>query len=169
MKNLKKFVALFLAGAMALLMLTACGGSGAGETDAQKTEKVFNTVSGGKQAAATASRNDPTLQKVAEGHLDEDLKTSIDFFGAKLFGKVHVEGKQEQYLTITVTAKYQYGPFLKAFLDAVQNESGGEFKDTGVNIKGDSSWTKLGVVVKTNGSRSYMAVAFQIKNPKYGK
>ena len=80
-----------------------------------------------------------------------------------------MEGEQERYLTITVTAKYQYGPFLKAFLDAVQTEICREFKDTGVNIKGDSSWTKLGVVVKTNGSRSYMAVAFQIKNPKYGK
>ena len=168
MKNLKKFVALFLAGALAVLMLTACGGSGAGETDAQKTEKVFNTVSGGKQAA-TRLTNDQDLQKVAEKHLDEDLKASIDLFGAQLFGKVHVEGKQEQYLTITVTAKYQYGPFLKAFLDAVQTEIGREFEDTGVNIKGDSSWTKLGVVVKTNGSRSYMAVAFQIKNPKYGK
>ena len=166
MKNLKKFVALFLAGALAVLMLTACGGSGAGETDAQKTQKVFNTVSGGKQAA-TVSVNDKDLQKVAEKHLDEDLKASIDFFGAQLFGKVHVEGKQQQYLTITVTAKYQYGPFLKAFLDAVQSEIGREFKDTGVNIKGDSSWTKLGVVVKTNGSRSYMAVAFQIKNPNY--
>ena len=168
MKNLKKFVALFLAGALAVLILTACGGSGAGETDAQKTQKVFNTVSGGKQAA-TVSVNDQDLQKVAEKHLDEDLKASIDFFGAQLFGKVHVEGKQQQYLTITVTAKYQYGPFLKAFLDAVQSEIGREFKDTGVNIKGDSSWTKLGVVVKTNGSRSYMAVAFQIKNPNYGK
>lgn len=168
MKNLKKFVALFLAGALALLMLTACGGSGAGETDAQKTQKVFNTVSGGKQAA-TVSVNDPALQKVAEDHLNEDLKTSIDFFGAQLFGKVHVEGKDQQYLTITVTAKYQYGPFLKAFLDAVQSEIGREFKDTGVNIKGDSSWVKLGVVVKTDGSRSYMAVAFKILNPKYGK
>ena len=168
MKNLKKFVALFLAGALAVLMLTACGGSGAGETDAQKTEKVFNTVSGGKQAA-TMLTNDQDLQKVAEKHLDEDMKASINFFGAELFGKVHVEGKQEQYLTITVTAKYQYGPFLKAFLDAVQSEIGREFKDTGVNIKGDSSWVKLGVVVKTDGSRSYMAVAFKILNPKYGK
>ena len=169
MKNLKKFVALFLAGAMALLMLTACGGSGAGETDAQKTEKVFNRLAGGNQAAATVSNNDPALQKVAEGHLDEDMKASINFFGAELFVKVRVEGRQEQYLTVTVTAKYQYGPLLKAFLDAVQTEIGREFEDTGVNIKGDSSWTKLGVVVKTNGSRSYMAVAFQILNPKYGK
>lgn len=169
MKNLKKFVALFLAGAMALLMLTACGGSGAGETDAQKTEKVFNRLAGGNQAAATVSNNDPTLQKVAEGHLDEDLKTSIDLFGAQLFGKVHVEGEDQQYLTVIVTAKYQYSPLLKAFLDAVQTEIGREFKDTGVNIKGNSSWVKLGVVVKTNGSRSYMAVAFQILNPKYVK
>ena len=84
MKNLKKFVALFLAGALALLMLTACGGSGAGETDAQKTQKVFNTVSGGKQAA-TVSVNDPALQKVAEERLDEDIKASINFFGAELY------------------------------------------------------------------------------------
>ena len=169
MKNLKKFVALFLAGAMALLMLTACGGSGAGETDAQKTEKVFNRLAGGNQAAATVSNNDPALQKVAAAHLDEDLDASIDFFGAKLFGKVHVEGEDQQYLTVIVTAKYQYSPLLKAFLDAVQTEIGREFKDTGVNIKGNSSWVKLGVVVKSDGTRSYMAVAFQIKNPKYGK
>lgn len=169
MKNLKKFVALFLAGAMALLMLTACGGSGAGETDAQKTEKVFNRLAGGNQAAATVSNNDPALQKVAAARLDEDLDASIDFFGAKLFGKVHVEGEDQQYLTVIVTAKYQYSPLLKAFLDAVQTEIGREFKDTGVNIKGNSSWVKLGVVVKTNGSRSYMAVAFQILNPKYVK
>lgn len=169
MKNLKKFVALFLAGALAVLMLTACGGSGAGETDAQKTQKVFNRLAGGNQAAATVSNNDPALQKVAAARLDEDLDASIDFFGAKLFGKVHVEGEDQQYLTVIVTAKYQYSPLLKAFLDAVQTEIGREFKDTGVNIKGNSSWVKLGVVVKSDGTRSYMAVAFQIKNPKYGK
>lgn len=169
MKNLKKFVALFLAGALAVLMLTACGGSGAGETDAQKTEKVFNRLAGGNQAAATVSNNDPALQKVAAARLDEDLDASIDFFGAKLFGKVHVEGEDQQYLTVIVTAKYQYSPLLKAFLDAVQTEIGREFKDTGVNIKGNSSWVKLGVVVKSDGTRSYMAVAFQILNPKYGK
>ena len=32
MKNLKKFVALLLAGVMAMVMLTACGGGAASET-----------------------------------------------------------------------------------------------------------------------------------------
>lgn len=43
MKNLKKFAALLLAGAMALLMLTACGGGGgdfARETRTQRTRPL---------------------------------------------------------------------------------------------------------------------------------
>ena len=44
MKNLKKFAALLLAGAMALLMLTACGGGGSdfGKRDPDAEDEAFN-------------------------------------------------------------------------------------------------------------------------------
>lgn len=44
MKNLKKFVALLLAGVMAMVMLTACGGGTV--TDEQKQERAYNVIRG---------------------------------------------------------------------------------------------------------------------------
>ena len=46
MKNLKKFAALLLAGAMALLMLTACGGGGGdfGKRDPDAEDKAFKDL-----------------------------------------------------------------------------------------------------------------------------
>ena len=64
-----------------------------------------------------------------------------------------------------MTTRYDYGSFLTAFLKAVESEINREV-GTNVNVNGSGSWTKLGVVVKSDNSHSYMAVAFQIRNPK---
>ena len=45
MKNLKKFAALLLAGAMALLMLTACGGGGGRAHQIQAAPAGITSVS----------------------------------------------------------------------------------------------------------------------------
>lgn len=85
MKNLKKFAALLLAGAMALLMLTACGGGGGGfgKRDPDAEDKAFNRFTSTAQASGL-KENDKSLQAVAEGHLKEDLNSSIEILGAKL-------------------------------------------------------------------------------------
>ena len=169
MKMMKKLAALILAATMVLVLFTACGDGGStGTREPEKEAKAFATFSKNDRVAADARVNDPQLQAVAEKHLDEDLQAKVDFFGAKLFGKVHVEGKEEEYLTITVTAKYDYGPFVSAFMEALQREINREI-GTNVNVDGKGSWTKLGVVVKSDSSHSYMAVAFRIHNPKYNK
>lgn len=166
MKMLKKLAALILAATMVLVLFTACGdGGGTGTREPEKEAKAFATFSKNDRVAADARVNDPQLQAVAEKHLDEDLQAKVDFFGAKLFGKVHVEGKEEEYLTITVTTRYDYGSFLTKILKAVESEINREV-GTNVKVDGNGSWTKLGVVVKSDNSHSYMAVAFQIKNPK---
>lgn len=53
MKNLKKFAALLLAGAMALLMLTACGGGGSdfGKRDPDAEDEAFNRFTSTTQAS----------------------------------------------------------------------------------------------------------------------
>lgn len=169
MKMLKKLAALILAATMVLVLFTACGDGGStGTREPEKEKAAFELIAKDSRMAATAKVNDPQLQAVAEKHLNEDLQAQIDFFGAKLFGKVHVEGKEEEYLTVTVTAKYEYGSFLTKILKAVESEINREV-GTNVNVNGNGSWTKLGVVVKSDNSHSYMAVAFQIKNPNYGK
>ena len=99
MKNLKKFVALLLAGVMAMVMLTACSGGGGGTvTDEQKQERAYNRIAKNRQVnAVTVTENDKDLQKIAKKYLHKDLDTSVEILGAKLVGKVHVEGEDKEY------------------------------------------------------------------------
>lgn len=171
MKNLKKFVALLLAGVMAMVMLTACGGGTV--TDDEKQELAYKRISGSKQVnQASVTENDKELQRIAEGHLQEDLNGSVDFLGAKWVAGFHVDGKKDKYLTITATSSYKAGYLITMLVDHLQDWVGKEeLPDTNVNLNAKGSWTKLGVVVRTDPKtkQSYMAIAFQIANPNYGK
>lgn len=161
MKKLSKIVALLLAGAMAMLMFTACSGGGGGE-DKEAEEKVMSQIRG-KSTSTASLQNDKDLQKVAAAHLDEDLKGGISIFGHKLVGNVHVEGKDKEYLTITVTANYTYtDTLLSAILTEISKKVS---TDANVDIQQSGSWSKVGVVVKTSNTKSYVGIAFQIKNP----
>ena len=163
MKNLKKFVALLLAGVMAMVMLTACGG-GVGSEDKEAEEKVMGQIRG-KSASTASLQNDSDLKKVAAAHLDEDLKGGISIFGHKVIGDVHVEGKDKEYLTITVTANYTYSDtILSAILTEISKKVS---TDANVDIQQSGSWSKVGVVVQTSNTKSYVGIAFQIKNPNY--
>lgn len=172
MKNLKKFVALLLAGVMAMVMLTACSGGGT-VTDDEKQELAYKRISGSKQVnQASVTENDKELQRIAEGHLQEDLNGSVDFLGAKWVAGFHVDGKKDKYLTITATSSYKAGYLITMLVDHLQDWVGKEeLPDTNVNLNAKGSWTKLGVVVRTDPKtkQSYMAIAFQIANPNYGK
>ena len=167
MKKLSKIVALLLAGALTMLLFTACGGGGGGSFGQRMPEdedKAFDKFKGMAQASSV-TENDKSLQAVADGYLQKDLNSSVEFFGAKLVGKVHVDGKDQEYLTITMTARYDYGFIVTKLLTEIQEEVGKELPGTKVDVKGNGSWTKLGVVVRSDGTHSYIAVAFQIRNP----
>ena len=162
MKKLSKIVALLLAGAMAMLMFTACSGGGGGSEDKEAEEKVMSQIRG-KSTSTASLQNDKDLQKVAAAHLDEDLKGGISIFGHKLVGNVHVEGKDKEYLTITVTANYTYtDTLLSAILTEISKKVS---TDANVDIQQSGSWSKVGVVVKTSNTKSYVGIAFQIKKP----
>ena len=166
MKKLSKIVALLLAGALTMLMFTACGGGGSfGHRDQDKEDEAYSRFTGMTQASSV-KENDKSLQAVADGYLQKDLNSSVEILGAKLVGKVHVDGKDQEYLTITVTGSYKYGYIVEAILKDIQKEVGKELPGTNVDVKSNGSWTKLGVVVRSDGNRSYIAVAFQIRNPK---
>ena len=112
MKKLSKIVALLLAGALTMLLFTACGGGSGnyGTRDADKEASLFTLVKGSRQASAQVTANDPTLCETADRHLKEDLNSSVDFLGANLVANVHVDGEEGQYLIITATANYTGGP-----------------------------------------------------------
>ena len=167
MKKLSKIVALLLAGALTMLLFTACsggGGSSFGHRDKDEEDRAFGKFKGMAQAS-NVTENDKSLQAVADGHLQKDLNSSVEIFGAKLVGEVHVDGEDQEYLTITVTARYEYGFVVSRILTEIQEEINKKWPETNVNVSGRGSWTKLGVVVRSDGNRSYIAVAFQIRNP----
>lgn len=167
MKKLSKIVALLLAGALTMLLFTACsggGGSSFGHRDKDEEDRAFGKFKGMAQAS-NVTENDKSLQAVADGYLQKDLNSSVEFFGAKLVGKVHVDGKDQEYLTITVTARYDYGFVVSRILTEIQEEINKKWPETKVNVSGRGSWTKLGVIVRSDGTHSYIAVAFQIDNP----
>lgn len=167
MKKLSKIVALLLAGALTMLLFTACsggGGGGFGHREKDEEDRAFGKFKGMTQAS-NVTENDKSLQAVADGYLQKDLNTSVKILGAKLVGKVHVDGKDQEELTITVTGSYDYGYIVTAILNEIQEAVGKELPETNVNVSGRGSWTKLGVVVRSDGNRSYIAVAFQIRNP----
>ena len=167
MKKLSKIVALLLAGALTMLLFTACsggGGGGFGHREKDEEDRAFGKFKGMTQAS-NVTENDKSLQAVADGYLQKDLNTSVEILGAKLVGKVHVDGKDQEYLTITMTGRYEYGFVVSRILTEIQEEINKKWPETKVNVSGRGSWTKLGVVVRSDGTHSYIAVAFQIDNP----
>lgn len=173
MKKLSKIVALLLAGALTMLLFTACSGGGGGgdygTRDPDKEAALFTSVKGGSQVSAQVTANDPTLCETADRHLKEDLNSSVDFLGAKWVANVHVDGEKDQYLIITATANYIGGPLSERMLKKIEKLAGKKLPGTDVNVRGNGSWVDVGVVVRNVGTHYYMAVAFKIENPKYNK
>ena len=158
MKKLKKFAALLLVGVMALALLTACGGGG-GPTEEQK---VLAQISQEKGVQVT---NDAKLRAVAERHLKEQLNGAFQLGNHKFVGDVDVEGEKDDYLIITVTAKYTYSDtLLSSLLKAIENSTKVSNKvNANVNQKG--TWSNVGVVVITDNEQSYIGLSIRVNNP----
>lgn len=172
MKKLSKIVALLLAGALTMLLFTACGGGGGGSSSMSEDKDAETKVMGliQKKEGAASLQNDSDMQKIAAAKLDEDLKGAFDVLGYKFKGNVHVEGENEQYLIVTVTANYWFdGSLLNKLLQKIENSD--KLSSFNANINQSGKWSKVGVVVKTNTSnkQSFVAITFKIENPNYNK
>lgn len=162
MKKLSKIVALLLAGAMAMVMFTACTGGGNTGSNLKEDTKTEAEVLSKYSTGTVAVENDQALKAEAEKFLNDKLNASVGIGGYKFVFDSEVKGK-----TVLVAAKLTYkDTMLGAFLDWLSQKVN---TDTNVNISQNGNWTKIGVVVKTdiNTKQSYMAIAFQIKDPNY--
>jgi hypothetical protein len=162
MKKLSKIVALLLAGAMAMVMLTACtGGGNTGSNlkeDKDAEAKVLSKYS-------TSVANNKELKDEAEKFLDEKLTVSGGIGGYRFVLDGKVKGKDKEYLTVLVAANFSYNDTL---LGVILDEISKKVKtDADVNINQNGTWTDIGVVVKSDPKtkQSYMAIAFKVKNP----
>jgi hypothetical protein len=158
MKKLSKIVALLLAGALTMLLFTACGGGG--QTEEQK---VMAKISQEKGVQVT---NDTELRAVAEGHLNDDRKdldANFKIAGYLTAFKFHSE-KVGNDRVITITARYDYKDTL---LNAVLKKIS-EYVDTntGVTVNQNGDWSNIGVVVQSNNEQSYIGISIRIKGKK---
>lgn len=152
MKKLSKIVALLLAGALTMLMFTACGGGG-GPTEEQK---VLAQISREKGVQVT---NDAELRAVAERRLNESLQYKVlGYAGAYRCYQDRVGND----LAVTITARHNYKD---TFLSMVLTYISQYIKtDVSGNVSQDGVWSNIGVVVKSNNEQNYIGITIRIKN-----
>lgn len=174
MKNLKKFVALLLAGVMAMVLFTACSGGGAGSADTQKEEAIRKQLGTKSEAVKLCDndgkvKNDSKLYKETAELLDARIKAETSAFGILLVD-FDVKGinPAEQYVTVTLSADYKTAGLVAGFVNLI-TEKLGKIDATNSNVKLDTEWAKAAVVVRTNEKGSYAAIAIQVKNLAYPK
>ena len=170
MKNLKKFVALLLAGVMAMVMLTAC--SGGTTADTQKEEAIRKQLGKRTEATSLCDRdgkveNDSQLYKETAKLLDARIKAETSAFGI-LAVDFDVKGIDpvEQYVTVTLSADYKTAGLVAGLITKITEELG-KIESTNNSVKLDTEWAKAAVVVRTNEKGSYAAIAIQVKNIAY--
>lgn len=162
MKKLSKIVALLLAGALTMLMFTACGGGGGSSTNKAEEQKVMEQISKEKGVQVAS---DAELRAVAERHLKEQLNGAFQIGNHKFVGDVDVEGEKDDYLIITVTAKYTYSDTLLSSLLKTIESSTKVSNKVNANVKQNGTWSNVGVVVITDNEQSYIGLSIRVKNP----
>lgn len=170
MKKLSKIVALLLAGAMAMLMFTACsGGDGSNAPGNPKEQEMMKNITSSSQGKGI-KENDPDLYKTALSDLNTDIEAHSKK-GGVFKGDIRVRGTDpaEEYVTIIVTTDYRVGKFMTSLLDFISTNIGIKYPGTKVDFKSNSSWSKAAVVVRSDKYGTYVAVAIQVKNPNYPK
>lgn len=166
MKKLSKIVALLLAGALTMLLFTACSGGGGDGMATNKTEedKVISLVR--KDHGNAVVTNDEDLRAIAEGYLKadrNDLDARFQIAGYLTAFNFHWD-KVENNQVITITARYDYkDTLLNAVLDKISSHVDTEHN---ANVKQDGDWTSVGVVVKSNNEQSYIGISIRIKGKK---
>ena len=157
MKKLSKIVALLLAGALTVLLFTACGGGGGSPTEEQK---VLAQISQEKGVQVT---NDAKLREVAERNLNEDLNAQFKILGHAGAFNFHTD-TLEGDLVITITARYDYKDTLLSYvLDKISHHVD---TDHNASVEQDGNWSNIGVVVKSNNEQSYIGISIRLKGKK---
>lgn len=156
MKKLSKIVALLLAGALTMLMFTACGGGGSGE-DA-RAEASMMTAINGKRTAAVKLDNDAERKAVASQNIDYVAQHGFGPFSSDVRFNLDTDHIKDGKFGFTFVAKYDYKD--TKLDDLIKKITDGN----GTNVKSNyvDNWTDVGVVVKTVNGQTYIAVSVAI-------
>ena len=158
MTKLRKLTALLLAGALTLLLLTACSGGGGSGPEAQAEAKVMRAINNGR---AEPLANDDGMRTVANARLDDlDATLKFDAFGYTVFNKVDAKWDGDnKNATLTLVAKYDYNDTtLQKIIDQIKGNDQNEALDFALN----GNYTKAGVVARTIRGQTYVAISLRV-------
>ena len=177
MKKIKRFAAVFLAGIMALALLTACGGSGSDnpEFDAKVESAYLDALN---KAFKTSFENDDAIRALAVTHITE--KSGADSLTGRARCKTDgdettVVRQVQLCYDVRKSTKENYVPLfyeaakteaIKANNTNVQvllrtvNEERDGAKENGRTLE----LTALGVGARTIGGKTYVAIGFELTN-----
>ena len=160
MTKLRKLTALLLAGALTLLLLTACSGGGSSGPEAQAEAEVMRAINNGRTVALA---NDDGMRTVANARLDaldKELELKGDAFGYQFFNKVDAKWDDDkQNATLTLVAKYDYNDTtLQKIIDQIK----GNNQDQALDFALKGNYTKAGVVARTIRGQTYVAISLRV-------
>ena len=160
MTKLRKLTALLLAGALTLLLLTACSGGGSSGPVAQAEADVMGAINNGRTVALA---NDDGMRTVANTRLDalnKELELKGDAFGYQFFNKVDAKWDDDkQNATLTLVAKYDYNDTtLQKIIDQIKGNDQNEALDFALN----GNYTKAGVVARIIHGQTYVAISLRV-------
>ena len=160
MTKLRKLTALLLAGALTLLLLTACSGGGSSDPKAQAEAEVMRAINDGR---AVALANDDGMRTVANARLDaldKELELKGDAFGYQFFNKVDAKWDDDkQNATLTLVAKYDYNDTtLQKIIDQIK----GNNQDQALDFALKGNYTKAGVVARIIRGQTYVAISLRV-------
>ena len=152
MKKLSKIVALLLAGAMAMVMFTACSGE---TSQTKKAEDEYMAKVNAKRSSSQQLNNDAELQQKARTQMYAavDQKTGIIKSKYK-FDTDRTSKPGKVIYTFIAESNYK-----DSWLDQFMKENSIELPD--VNINTAEWWTRVGVVVENIKGHTYIAVVVE--------
>lgn len=158
MTKLRKLTALLLAGALTLLLLTACSGGGSSGPEAQAEAEVMSAIrsnSSTKNLEYDVGMCNIAKDELAKTNLDTELKGSIGGYG--VYHKVNIDRDKS---TLTLIAQYDYqNTKLEDLIKYITDDSDA----SRLNFNQAGRWTKVGVAAETYNGKTYIAITLQVK------
>ncbi len=174
MKKLSKIVALLLAGALTMLLFTACGGGGNDAATAEFEAKVEQAYMAKlNDAFGKEFKNDDAIKNLAVKHI-EAMASKETLSMDELWAEEKMTEKTQNWVMICYdvnqsTGKYVTSSYeadnaetitpdettIKAFLNLAQMKRG--------QVGSTAKFTALGVGAKTINGKTYVAIGFRVE------
>ena len=152
MRKLSKIVALLLAGAMAMVMFTACSGE---TSQNKKAEDEYMAKVNAKRSSSQQLNNDAELQQKARTQMYAAVDQKPGIIKSKYkFDTDRTSKPGKVIYTFIAESNYK-----DSWLDQFMKENSIDLPD--VNINTAEWWTRVGVVVENIKGHTYIAVVVE--------